>query len=374
MIYLTFTIDGPDPAQWQIKYSSADTPEETVVFTGRMCTITGLTIGSEYKFRLTPVTNINYIGTNEIVYTASTIIKAKDLRITGCLNGTLSATWDAPQGSSVDNWTVHCYSDSGYDKTLTVNETAVTFDGVDNGTAYTIDVTAAEMSISERAFAPANAATVTEFIVDASNANNISLNWNSNGFTPNKGWILLYTIDGSAAQEIHNISENSVQLPIKVPSANYVFTLQTEEGIAVLGGEIKYQTADAKSFSGYGVSTKYMEFKMCKRPTKKNWDRHDLSSSDYTSTFKIGQKASFLVRLKKEYNRSKDSITTLYVIRDENGTIVSTSTTTTTWTKMWYRNYCELNIPSIPQDAGKYTISVYFNGALAHSQNFNVTA
>ena len=373
-VILTFTIDGPDSAQWQVKYSSADTAEQEVVFAGRMCTITGLTIGSEYKFLLTPVTNINYIGTNELTHTASAIVKANDLRITGCLNGKLTATWETPEDSSVDSWTVHCYSDSGYDKTLTVNETSVSFDGVDNNTAYTIDVTAAGMSVSERAFAPANSTTVTEFKADDSKANNISLSWNSNGFTPKNGWILLYTIDGSVAQEIREISENKVDLPIKVPGAQYVFTLQTDEGISVFGGETKLQTAEAKTFSGYGVSAKYMEFKMCKRPSKKNWDRYDLSSSDYTSTFKVGKKASFLVRLKREYNTSKDNITTLYVIRDENGAVVSTSSTNKAWTKMWYRNYCELDIPSIPQTAGKYKISVYFNGALVHSQNFTVTA
>ena len=373
-VILTFTIDGPDSAQWQVRYSSADTQEQQVVFSGRMCTITGLTVGSEYKFTLSPVTNINYVGANEVTHTASAIVKASDLRITGCLNGTLTASWNAPEGNTVDSWTVHCYSDSGYDQTVTVNDTFVSFDGVDSSAAYTVEVTAVGMSVSERAFAPANSATVTEFKADVSKANTIALTWNSNGYSPNNGWILLYTIDGSAAQEIRDITENIVELPAKVPGAEYTFTLQTADGISVLGGDGKLQTAEAKTFSGYGVSAKYMEFKMCERPSKKNWDRHDLSSSDYTSTFKVGQKASFLVRLKREYNTSKDKITTLYVIRDENGAVISTSSTTTTWTKMWYRSYCELDIPSIPQTAGKYTISVYFNGALAHSQSFKVTA
>lgn len=373
-VILTFTIDGPDTPQWKVEYSSVDTALQELVFSGRMCTISGLTIGSEYKFLLTPVENINYVGTNELTYTASKIVKADNLRITGCLNGNLTAVWNAPEDTPVDSWTVRCYNDSGYDKTLTVKECAVTFDEVDNANAYTIEVTAAGMSVNERAFAPANSATVTDFTVDESNANKIVLTWNCNGFNPAGGWILLYTIDGSSAQEIRDITEAKVELSAKIPDAKYVFTLQAADGTSILGGESSVQTSKAKSFSGYGVSAKYMEFKMCERPSKKNWDRYDLSSSDYTSTFKVGEKASFLVKLKREYNTSKDSITTLYVIRDENGAIVSTSTTKSTWTKMWYRNYCELDIPSIPQNAGKYTISVYFNGALAHSQNFKVTA
>lgn len=372
-VILTFTIDGPDSAQWLVKYSSADTSEQQIVFSGRMCTITGLSIGSEYKFNLTPVTNINYTGTTEVTYTASKIVKASDLRITGCLNGVLTATWKAPSDTQIDSWTVHCYNDSGYDKTLTVNDTNVSFDGVDSTSAYTVEVTAVGMSVSERAFAPANSATVTELKADITKSNAISITWNSNGFTPKNGWILLYTIDGSASEELRNITENKAEISNLVPGAEYVFSLQTADNVSVLGGESKLQTKNPKTFSGYGVSAKHMEFKMCERPSKKNWDRHDLSSSDYTSTFKAGQKASFLVRLRHEYNTSKDKITTLYVIRDENGAVVRTSSTTSTWTKMWYRSYCELDIPSMPDTAGKYTISVYFNGALAHSQSFKIT-
>ncbi len=373
-VILTFTIDGPDSSQWKVRYSSTDTEEQAVTFSGRMHTITGLTVGNEYKFVLTPETNLNFIGTNEVTHIASTIVKADKLRITGSLNGTLTAAWSAPRDNTVESWTVRCYNDSGYDKTVVVTETSVSFDGVDNTSAYTVEVTAAGMSVSERAYAAANSVTVTDFNADTSNANKIVLNWNSNGYTPEKGWLLMYTVDGSAAQEISNISGDTAELTTKVPGANYAFSLQTVDGTSILGGQLDLQTPEAKSFSSYGVSAKYMEFKMCKRPSQKNWDRYDLSSSDYTSTFKVGQKASFLVRLKREYNTSKDNITTLYVIRDENGSVVSTSSTTTTWTKMWYRNYCELNIPSIPQTAGKYTISVYFNGALAHSQSFNITA
>jgi DNA (cytosine-5)-methyltransferase 1 len=41
--------------------------------------------------------------------------------------------------------------------------------------------------------------------------------------------------------------------------------------------------------------------------------------------------------------------------------------------KMWKKGFCELDIPSLPKDAGKYTLSVYFNGAIAHTQSFKIT-
>jgi hypothetical protein len=371
-VILTFTTDGPDSPQWQIEYSSAETEKKRISFAGRMCTISGLNIGQEYTFVLTPETNLNYSGTNQLTYVPSTIIKAENLQIVGCLNGKLGAVWSVPENTKVESWTARCYNDAGYDKTLVVSESSVLFDGVDSASAYTVEVTAANMSISERAFAAANSATITDFNADTTN-NTIKLTWNSNGYSPEKGWLLIYTIDGSATQEIDSITENSVELQTKVPGATYKFDLQTVDGTSVLGGLLTLEIPEAKSFSGYGVSTKYMEFKMCKRPSNKNWDRYDLSSSDYTSTFKAGEKVSFLVRMSHTYNTSKDNITTLYVVRDENNAVVNTSSTTTTWTKMWHRNYCELDIPAIPKTAGKYTISVYFNGSIVHSQSFKIT-
>jgi len=39
---------------------------------------------------------------------------------------------------------------------------------------------------------------------------------------------------------------------------------------------------------------------------------------------------------------------------------------------MWEMGYCELDIPELPGDAGKYTIEVYFNGAYVTTQNFEM--
>jgi hypothetical protein len=115
-----------------------------------------------------------------------------------------------------------------------------------------------------------------------------------------------------------------------------------------------------------------MIFRMCKTPSKSNWDRGDLSASDYTTEFTAGQKASFLVQMTRQYGTSDDMIQTLFVIRDSEGKLVSTGTSERTWTQMWYKNYCELDIPAIPTTAGDYTIAVYFNGGLAAQVDFTV--
>jgi len=40
---------------------------------------------------------------------------------------------------------------------------------------------------------------------------------------------------------------------------------------------------------------------------------------------------------------------------------------------MWTKKYCELDIPALPKTAGKYVVSVFFNGSLANEQSFTVT-
>ena len=65
-------------------------------------------------------------------------------------------------------------------------------------------------------------------------------------------------------------------------------------------------------------------------------------------------------------------ITIMYVIRDKNNFIVDMSYTSQTWTSMWYQSYGELEVPSIPQIPGNYTMDIYFNGSFVHNQNFTV--
>lgn len=369
---LSFTVNGPEPDEWKITYTADDGAEISTVFTGRMVTLTALTVGKEYSFTLTPVTEMNITGTNTVVHMAKAVVKPEHLVITGCVDNTLTAQWRVAKDADVSGWTVRCYNDS-YDETIVVTEPTASFSIPDDNASYTVEVTASGMSVSERTFVSENAITVTDFKIEDTADGKLDLSWSSAADIQTDDWSLQYTVDGSAPKQIPNTADNSVTVSPLVPGCEYRFVLQAADGQAVLGGTHFYTTADAAEFKGYSVSASDMEFKMCLTPSNANWDRYDLSSSDYTTEFTVGEKASFLVRLKRAYDTSSNIIETLFVIRDENGTIVSTSTSSKTWTKMWYRNYCELDIPSIPDTPGNYTISVYFDGAFVSSTAFSVT-
>jgi len=60
------------------------------------------------------------------------------------------------------------------------------------------------------------------------------------------------------------------------------------------------------------------------------------------------------------------------VIRDSEGTVVNFSTTETKWKNMWSNGNGEFDLPTLPQTAGNYTVTVYFNDALACQQSFKM--
>ncbi|MBR3978055.1 MAG: fibronectin type III domain-containing protein [Oscillospiraceae bacterium] len=366
-----FTIEGPDAKQWNIEYSAADEPAQTVTFAGHMTTLTGLTVGKEYTIKLSPDDDLLITGISEINHTASALVKPRNLKIKGLVDNKLTATWSAPENVTVESWTVRCYSGTEFDQTLVVSECSATFEGVDPTKEYTVEVTAAGMSVSERAFVPANSITVTNFIARVK-SNALALTWKCVGTAPQGGWVILYTMDGSPVQELTCEEGTSATIPVLIPGSNYTVTLQTADGVAALGGTINFNIKEADDFSEYNVTKSKMTFKMCKTPSKKNWDRYDLSSDDYTTTFETGEKASFLIKLSKSPKSSSDKVTTLFVIRDESGNIVSTATTTEKWKNMWSNKYCELDVPSLPQVAGKYNIRIYFDGGFVHEQDFNI--
>lgn len=97
-----------------------------------------------------------------------------------------------------------------------------------------------------------------------------------------------------------------------------------------------------------------------------------MDNADYTTQFQAGDSAGFVIFLDRRYDVSKEIITSAFVISNEAGEIVSIASSSAAWSSMWYKNYCDLNIPSIPQEAGEYTIEVYFNGQLAAVKTFTV--
>ncbi len=370
-VILNFAVQDTDSDEWNVFYAADGEQEQSVSFTGHTVTITDLTVGKTYLFRLESAAGLYLVGENTVEYTLTGIICAENLTILGVQDRVLTATWSAPEGAAVESWTVRCYSSSGYDKTITVTDTTAAFEDADAAADYTIEVYAAGMTVGARTYVSANSATVSNLEVDDSDPNQLRLRWESETGTPEGGWLLLYTVDGGEQQVVQCAGESGVIAPV-IPGSRYVLEIRPANGGTVFGGTGSYDAPEAPVFSGYTVQASDLIFKMCKTPEKTDWTEDDVPAEDYTTTFAPGASASFAVRVDHTYNTSADMITTLFVIRDADGTVVSTSTQARTWTNMWYRGFGRLNMPPLPETAGAYTVDIYFNGAYVTRQEFTI--
>ena len=369
---LTFTLDGMDSSAWSVTYWADGEPEQKAIFGGHTVNISGLTAGKTYTFQLEAGSNLYITGTDRIEYTAIDPVVAENLAITGATADSLDVSWTVPEGAQIAQWTVRCYSDSGYDETLVTDQTSVTFTGLNGNEAHTVEVLAEGMSAGSRCYMTANAVTVNNVSATPHN-NNLVITWDYTGNTPTGNWILTYNVDGAAYNEMVKSNTNSVTLSPLVPGAEYTVTILLEDGTTVFGKPFTIETQEAPRFSGYLINADLIVASMCNTPAKANWTRTDLKATDYTDTFKVGSKASFLLNSKQGYDPKNDLIITMFVIHDENGVLVSSNITQNTWRNMWYKRYCELDIPALPDAPGTYTVAIYFNGALVHSQNFYMT-
>ncbi len=372
---LSFTVDGPDSQQWTVEYSAADEETKTAAFSSHMVTISGLTEGKPYTFRIIPDTELYLTGEDTITFTPGAPVYAEELTVVSCIDNKLTVTWSAPEGSSVESWTVRCYNDT-YNQTVITSQTTATFEELDHTQSFTVEVTAAGMSVNQRVFVAENAITLSDIRFDTSDPGKLSMLWNSAAEVPAGGWHIAYTIGTSDLQESVISTSHSAVIPYLLPGGEYQITVSDAAGNIALGTPIRYTVPAAEPFScnydDYPLTADDITFQMCKTPEWTNWDRYDLGADDYTTQFAAGQRASFLVHLEKDYGYSDVPFVILYVIEDSSGKPVIFRSVTTTWDDMWTRGYCELNVPQMPETSGEYTMDIFFDGAPVHTQPFAI--
>ena len=359
-VKLSFTVNGPDTDYWTIAYSTGNSPEEfTDPFPGHTVIISNLTVNSEYLFRLIPSDDQYLTGTWMLRYTAPEIVYAQELTISSCTNGVLVATWNAPEGMEIQSWTVRCYNENGYDKTISTTETQVEFTELDHAYGYIIDVTADGMTKGTTTSVTADPITITGVTVTEETEDTLTVTWEFSGKAPEDGWVLDYTIDGGEHIQLE-CQDNTAQVP-KYPGSLYQFDVIRKGNISFFGMSQSYQVIAPSLFTGYEVTASDMDLSLFLTPAQDGWEASDLDDTDYTNTFKVGDKAAILIQLQKKPKKSEDNVSIVYVVRTENGVPVSLTKETKTWKKLWDNKLCTLTVPKLPDVVGNYTIDIYIN-------------
>lgn len=375
---ISFNVEGPDSEHWVLTYKAeGDTQEQTVTFAGHTHTLMGLEKDVVYTGVITPVEDLYLVESAPISFTTTDLIQAGNLHISSFEENALTAQWTAPEEFTVTGWTVICTNDAGFKKTIETADTTATFTDLDMTKAYSVDVIAVGQSMKQSVSIGANAVTVKNIQADSSTTGVLKLSWEATTI-PDGGWVIHYTAGDFPKEFTQSCSDNSVSILPVIPATEYKIVIKAADDSAVACPLYTYTTPDAVNFSavygGDAVNNGNLQFSMCKTPAKADWEHSDVKGSDYTTRFSAGQKASFVVFLNKVYGKNYDDFYISYVVKGEDGSIIDISSVKTAWTNMWYKNYCELDMPFMPADAGKYTVSIYFNGQFVTTQSFNIVS
>lgn len=383
-VILSFDVEGPDSEEWIVSYQTGDEPLLTRRFTGHTVHVTGLTVGKTYTLRMEPVNDLYLTGPCETEFTASPILFAGNIRILSQEDGSLTVTWDAPEGAEVPQWDLLCYSTDGYEQRLTTSDLTATFSGIHSGSAYTVEITAAGMTQPARASISADPIRITGVNVSPRGSTELAVSWEFQGEAPNGGWLLMYTIDGNGKQQVVQCPNNSGILEVRVPGAEYEFTIQSADGRTVFDGSHRYTAPEADKYSNadqalFARELPHLLFvNLFKTPDKTNWNHTDVHRSQFADSFARGDSISVQLYYMSNFYIRHENIQLLYVIRDEAGKVVSDCIAMENrdwrdglWNGPDY-HYCCLTLPHVPENPGNYSFSLYFNGQLIAAENFTI--
>ena len=369
-VILSFSVDGPESQEWNMTYSAEGVEAETISFTGHMVTITGLNLDTTYTFQLAPATPLYLEGNDTLEFTASKLILAENLVITSLEGTTLTAEWSAPADSTVESWTAHCYSDTGYDATVMVYDTNVTFTELFGDQTYTVEVTAAGMSQSTRTFISAKTTTITTINVKEDQGLNVS--WDFVGSEPEGGWLLMYDVDDTEAYEVVKCPSNSGTISIAIPKSTYGISIQTADGSPVFGGTYTYTVPKAKDFDEYSLSASYIDTYLGKTPTVEKWYPKDVEKA---TAFTAGESVTMVLNATQKFYTPNEKVEISFVIRNAEGQAMLelANSYTKVWQDMWDNYFATLIIPAMPTAEGSYTLELYFNGDFVSSNPFTIS-
>lgn len=377
-VMLTFTVDGPEPQEWIVTYTAEGEEEKSERFTGHAVTIKDLVVSKSYTFTLSPSEEMYITGKTTLDFTASRLVLAQNLVISSCDNNEITARWDTPENCSVDSWTVRCFSEGGYEQVLETTENKAVFSDIDPARSYYVEVTASGMTQPVRTSITANPITITSLKVNDEEVDKLTVSWSFRGETPEGGWLLMYSLDGSNTKSVVKVkSDSSAEISPRIPGASYRFEIQAADSASIFNNIHTYDCPEAEPYSEHSFEPDKTTAYLIVTPEKKDWSRADVSKDDYTDQFQVDESISVLLYCSARFFIPEDSISILFVIRDADGNVDAKliSETEDDWHDLWIgydTQYGGLDIPTIPTQPGDYTVSIYFNGMFVASAPFSI--
>lgn len=357
---ISFGVEGMDCEEWSVTCTAEGLEPVTVDFTGHSVTIPGLNIGTEYVFTLSCKSALLLVGETSIAHTASDLVQARNLVLADYRSGTMTLSWTAPEGVDVDRWIVRCYNGEGYDQVQEVTEPQAVFQGVADGGRYTVEVTAANMTLGIRSEFTADSNNITGFTA-AFREGVIELDWSYAGPTPEDGWKILWSAD-RLENQVLTATDSSAVLSPAVPGCTYHFTIQAPGNAEMAGPTAEVTVPAPGTFSANKLSSDTIIVTMHGVPSKSGWGYSALKRAKKQDTFAPGDKMALLYTVTRTYSKDSTEFETIFAIRDSEGQLVSASSRTRKWNDMWDNGYCTELVKDLPAVPGDYTLTIYIQG------------
>lgn len=365
---VNFAVEGPDSQSWTLHYTTDAEAEKTHEFSGHTATVTGLTLGKTYTFRLTAGDDVFLIGENSITFFSGELIFAENVTAYAAEDGSVTVAWTSPE--TVESWTVRCFNDSGFDQTQEVSEPLAVFNDPAIASGCTVEITAKGMSESTTVPLTANPVTITGIQASASSTG-IDVTWDYQGIAPEGGWIVVCTPVGGGTPLQATADGTQAYISPAAPGTRYQVSIQTAAQTSVFGTGSEVQTdVITEEFSGYRLTASDISITSYAHPDYDDWGRGDLGDS--TSVFPPNGKMALVYYTPSIYDLSDTDLTTLFVIRDAQGQTVSMTSSVRTWDDMWEGGYCEESVTSLPEAPGSYTLEIYLDSMVLGSLSFTV--
>ncbi len=357
-IELTFIPEGAEPEEWAVSYGPAGKEPVTKVFKGHSVVLTGLQPDTNYDISLADTGDLHLTGTTTVK--GHTLSSVDVDGVTAELNdSTAVITWTYT-GTAPESWKVTTTGTEGYTDSQTVTENSVTLENLRSGETYTMIITCDNMIKGASASFTPDALSVTELLAEPNSNGGVDVSWSCEADAEGTQWMVAYTLQGSDNMSIvEKTTEQSVTLTGLIPGGKYTIEIKEANGEQV-GGEttVEVEIPAAEPFKDYNFTTAYMSIWL--KPAKDDWTVNDLQY--IRNTFKPTESVAFVCESTSGHKDSDDTVTTLVLVRDANGNIVDHYSGEEVWNNMWTRDKYVGELARTPQEPGKYTIELYFNG------------
>lgn len=366
-VELNFTIAGSDQESWTVRYGTSESDEKQATFSGHSTVISDLIPNSTYTFTLVGATENSLSGKTQLKYNTTVRVKVSEVLAQTNADG-VTLNWAYTfTGEAPENWMVICYGPEGFMQETIVTEPTVTYTNLEKEKVYTLEIFCEGMAVpAEKTIRTADA-TISDLKVSVEDGVSV-LSWNTDDEVAD-GWMIVCSLVESPESVTKIVSqETTVKLTGLLPECDYNVEVQTGSGMAVNGNSTaKVTTPKAAKYTANGLGSTYVGLFV--EPASADWTYRNLASP--RSSFKMQENIAFALEAMSGVSSSEDEIAVKIVVKNAEG-IVSTANKTHNWNDMWDNKLYVGTPASTPQESGKYTLEIYFDGQLAGSANFTI--